>query len=67
MMPVWMHLLGQKLIRAVDHSAIVHIPYAKIVASLFTLIVPLLIGLAIAKKKPNWAIKARKVKKFNFK
>uniref|UniRef100_A0A915PE79 Uncharacterized protein n=1 Tax=Meloidogyne floridensis TaxID=298350 RepID=A0A915PE79_9BILA len=61
MMPLWIKLLGTRLIKAVAPTLTIHIPYSKIVASLFTLIVPLFIGLIIAKYKPHWAIRARKV------
>ncbi|KAF7639898.1 hypothetical protein Mgra_00000819 [Meloidogyne graminicola] len=61
MMPLWIKLLGTKLIKAVAPTLMIHIPYSKIVASLFTLIFPLFIGLTIAKYKPQWATKARKL------
>lgn len=61
MMPLWIKLLGTKLIKAVAPTLTIHIPYSRIVASLFTLIVPLFVGLTIAKYKPQWAIKARKL------
>uniref|UniRef100_A0A914NB48 Uncharacterized protein n=1 Tax=Meloidogyne incognita TaxID=6306 RepID=A0A914NB48_MELIC len=61
MMPLWIKLLGTRLIKAVAPTLTIHIPYSKIVASLFTLIVPLFIGLIIAKYKPHWAIRARKL------
>ncbi|CAK5066019.1 unnamed protein product [Meloidogyne enterolobii] len=61
MMPLWIKLLGTRLIKAVAPTLTIHIPYSKIVASLFTLIVPLFVGLIIAKYKPHWAIRARKL------
>lgn len=61
MMPLWMRVLGTKLITAVAPAATIFIPYGKIIGSLFTLIVPLLVGVLIAKYKPNWAVNARKI------
>jgi len=43
MMPLWIKLLGTRLIKAVAPTLTIHIPYSKIVASLFTLIVPVYI------------------------
>ena len=61
MMPLWIRVLGARLVQAVSPTASVLIPYGKIVASLVTLILPLLAGLLIARFRPNLAIRARKM------
>jgi predicted Na+-dependent transporter len=63
MMPLWIRILGSTLIEAVNprNAAIVQIPYGKMVTSLICLILPILIGLLIAKCRPKWAEKMRKV------
>jgi hypothetical protein len=61
MMPLWIRVLGARLVHAVSPTASVLIPYGKIVASLVTLILPLLAGLLIARFRPNLATRARKV------
>lgn len=77
MMPLWMNLLGYRFLRGQmvmvassrgkeGDPLVMHVPYGKIIASLMALIVPLLIGILIAKLKPNVAEKARKVSFFNF-
>ncbi|CAJ0947147.1 unnamed protein product, partial [Mesorhabditis belari] len=61
MMPLWLSLLGHEFLRGFGSTARIKVPYSKILSSLFSLVVPLLIGIAIAKWKPNWAAKGRKV------
>jgi predicted Na+-dependent transporter len=61
MMPLWMNLLGYKFLEMQSSSVVMKVPYSKIIASLGSLVVPLLIGIAIARFKPAWGAKARKV------
>jgi hypothetical protein len=63
MMPFWISLLGANLVQTINPSVKVLIPYIKILISLGIMIVPLFVGLLIAKFKPNWAAKMRKVRK----
>lgn len=60
-MPFWMNLLGYRFLKNFVDSPIVHVPYDKIVLALLALVIPLLIGVGIARVKPNWAEKFRKV------
>lgn len=75
-MPFWMNLLGRRIVESIHRSTEtnfyfqggrsierppVFIPYGKIVASLLMLVLPLLLGLAIARCKPGMAVKARRV------
>lgn len=62
MMPFWMNLLGYKFLRGYSEQVVMRVPYTKIVASLVGLILPLLVGVLIAWKRPAWAVKARKVR-----
>jgi sodium/bile acid cotransporter 3/5 len=61
MMPLWMNLLGYRFLEMQSSNVIMKVPYSKIIASLGGLIVPLLIGVAIARWKPEWGANARKV------
>nr|CDJ91852.1 Bile acid:sodium symporter domain containing protein [Haemonchus contortus] len=61
MMPLWISLLGKDFLQGFSTDFKIQIPYAKITRSLVALVVPLLIGIAIKKWKPEWAAKARKV------
>jgi len=61
MMPLWMHLLGYKFLKTSVENSTVRIPYGKIVISLLVLIVPLMVGVAIARFKPQVSAKARKM------
>ncbi|CAD5229169.1 unnamed protein product [Bursaphelenchus okinawaensis] len=61
MMPLWMNLLGYKFLKGYSEGVVMKVPYTKIFMGLVALIVPLLLGVLIAKKKPNWAANARKV------
>ncbi|KAK6042028.1 sodium bile acid symporter family protein, partial [Cooperia oncophora] len=61
MMPFWISLLGKEFLQGFSTDFKIHIPYAKITRSLVALVVPLLIGIAIKKWKPEWAAKSRKV------
>ncbi|KAK6044550.1 hypothetical protein COOONC_17945 [Cooperia oncophora] len=60
MMPFWISLLGKEFLQGFSTDFKIHIPYAKITRSLVALVVPLLIGIAIKKWKPEWAAKSRK-------
>ncbi|KAL3077564.1 hypothetical protein niasHS_012270 [Heterodera schachtii] len=69
-MPFWINVLGSRILKSIYLSTdfatpserrSVFIPYAKIVASLLMLVIPLLIGLTIAKYKPGMATKAKKL------
>uniref|UniRef100_A0AC34QCL2 Uncharacterized protein n=1 Tax=Panagrolaimus sp. JU765 TaxID=591449 RepID=A0AC34QCL2_9BILA len=59
MIPFWMKAVGYKFVESVSHSA-VKVPYRNIMTSLIVLIVPLLIGMGIARKWPSIAAKARR-------
>jgi hypothetical protein len=73
MMPLWITLLGERFLQPHVHSSFHHelsgeevapvfrVPYARIVGSLLILVVPLLIGAAIAHFKPQWGARMRKV------
>ncbi|KAI1707913.1 sodium bile acid symporter family domain-containing protein [Ditylenchus destructor] len=61
MMPLWMNFLGYKFLKGYLDNARVHVPYSKIVMSLLALVIPLLIGVTIARYKPTCASKARKL------
>lgn len=61
MIPLWMNLLGYQFLRGYNQQTTVRVPYHKICSSLVMLIIPLLIGVSIAKWKPSWGAKARKV------
>lgn len=60
MIPLWMNLLGYQFLRDYDGSTVL-VPYHKIISSLLTLIIPLLIGIGLAKWNPGFGVKARKV------
>uniref|UniRef100_A0A1I7TQ62 P3 protein n=1 Tax=Caenorhabditis tropicalis TaxID=1561998 RepID=A0A1I7TQ62_9PELO len=61
MMPAWLYFLGHPFLQGFNSEAVIKVPYGKIASQLVTLILPLLIGIAIKKWKPEWAAKARKV------
>lgn len=61
MMPAWLYFLGHPFLQGFNSEAVIKVPYGKIASNLVTLILPLLIGIAIKKWKPEWAAKARKV------
>lgn len=61
MMPSWLYFLGHPFLQGFSSDAVIKVPYAKIASSLISLILPLLIGIAIKKWKPEWAAKARTV------
>ncbi|CAP32681.1 Protein CBG13872 [Caenorhabditis briggsae] len=61
MMPAWLYFLGHPFLQGFNSEAVIKVPYGKIASQLVTLILPLLIGIAIKKFKPEWAAKARKV------
>uniref|UniRef100_A0AC34GHS0 PIN-like protein n=1 Tax=Panagrolaimus sp. ES5 TaxID=591445 RepID=A0AC34GHS0_9BILA len=56
-----MKLLGHKFLQGSTDVVNVKVPYRNIVTGLLVLIVPLLIGIGIAKYWPNIAAKARKI------
>lgn len=61
MMPTWLYFLGHPFLQGFNSEAVIKVPYGKIASQLVTLILPLLLGIAIKKWKPEWAAKARKV------
>lgn len=61
MMPLWMHFLGYKFLKIHQASNGVRVPYGKIIISLLALIIPLIIGILIARCRPTYAATARKV------
>lgn len=61
MMPAWLYFLGHPFLQGFNSEAVIKVPYGKIASQLVTLILPLLLGIAIKKWKPEWAAKARKV------
>lgn len=61
MMPLWMNMLGYKFLKVHQASMGVRVPYGKIMMSLLALVLPLLVGLGIARYRPVWAATARKV------
>lgn len=61
MMPLWMWVFGQHFLRGYDANMRIKIPYWKIISSLLTLVIPLLIGILISRWKPAVKDKARKV------
>ncbi|CAJ0597106.1 unnamed protein product [Cylicocyclus nassatus] len=61
MMPFWISMLGKEFLQGFSSETKIYIPYGKITRSLISLVVPLLIGVAIKKWKPEWAAKSRKI------
>ncbi|VDK48026.1 unnamed protein product [Anisakis simplex] len=61
MMPLWIYLFGQHFLQGYDSDTRLKVPYWKIVSSLLTLVIPLLIGVCISKWKPCFRDKARKL------
>uniref|UniRef100_A0A914XUJ7 Uncharacterized protein n=1 Tax=Panagrolaimus superbus TaxID=310955 RepID=A0A914XUJ7_9BILA len=59
--PFWMKLLGHRFLQGSTDIVHVKVPYRNIVTGLVVLIIPLLIGIGIAKFLPNIAAKARKI------
>ncbi|EFO90462.1 hypothetical protein CRE_02610 [Caenorhabditis remanei] len=59
MMPAWLYFLGHPFLQGFNSNAVIKVPYGKIASQLVTLIIPLLIGIAIKKWKPEWAARAR--------
>lgn len=58
MMPLWLFSLGSVLFETSD-SASINIPYKNIGTYLCALVVPIAIGVFIAKKRPNWVQASR--------
>ncbi|CAB3406091.1 unnamed protein product [Caenorhabditis bovis] len=61
LMPTWLYFLAGPFLQGFNSHAVIKVPYGRIVSSLFSLIVPLLIGIGIKKWKPEWAAKSRKM------
>ncbi|CAI4229248.1 unnamed protein product [Auanema sp. JU1783] len=61
MMPLWLSWLGSRFLGGFSSQTQMKVPYANITRSLFVLVLPLLIGVAIQRFKPTWAIRARQV------
>ncbi|KAJ1368353.1 hypothetical protein KIN20_029471 [Parelaphostrongylus tenuis] len=60
-MPFWISMFGVEFLQGFSSKSNLRVPYGKIVRSLFSLVIPLLIGVAIKKLKPEWAAKSRKI------
>ncbi|XP_042216169.1 ileal sodium/bile acid cotransporter-like [Homarus americanus] len=60
MMPLWMFTLGNKMLEENSH---LKIPYSNMLISLFSLTIPVGIGITIRKKRPQWAELGGKVLK----
>ncbi|VDL81136.1 unnamed protein product [Nippostrongylus brasiliensis] len=61
MMPFWISLCGKEFLVGFSSESKINVPYGKITRSLVSLVVPLLVGVAIKKWKPEWAAKSRKI------
>lgn len=61
MMPFWISIFGAEFLQGFSSKSSLKVPYGNIVRSLVSLVVPLLIGVAIKKFKPEWAAKSRKI------
>uniref|UniRef100_A0A0N5C3W5 Sodium Bile acid symporter family protein n=1 Tax=Strongyloides papillosus TaxID=174720 RepID=A0A0N5C3W5_STREA len=62
MMPLWISQFESHFFKAFNRSDItIKTPFAKIISSLLTMIIPLLIGVGISKKAPKLGEKARKI------
>lgn len=59
MMPLWISIWGTEFLQGFSSESKIQVPYGKITRSLVSLVVPLLIGIAIKKWKPQWAEKSR--------
>uniref|UniRef100_A0A0K0D3C5 P3 protein n=1 Tax=Angiostrongylus cantonensis TaxID=6313 RepID=A0A0K0D3C5_ANGCA len=59
-MPFWISMFGAEFLQGFSSKSNLRVPYGKIVRSLVSLVIPLLIGVAIKKLKPEWAAKSRK-------
>ena len=62
MVPLWLFTLGQSLLKNSVGEAVT-IPYANIVISLISILIPVSIGLLVQRKKPTWAKKIRLILK----
>lgn len=68
MMPLWIGVLGERFLHgdlvqdssSHDQHAKIQVPYGRIITSLLILIVPLLVGVAIARFKPQLGAQLRK-------
>ncbi|XP_063612531.1 ileal sodium/bile acid cotransporter-like [Penaeus indicus] len=58
MMPLWMFTLGQKLL---SQNSNVKIPFGNLAGSLISLTVPVIIGIFIKHKRPDWAKKGSRI------
>ncbi|VDD92125.1 unnamed protein product [Enterobius vermicularis] len=61
LMPAWMWALGSHFLRSYDAGYQIKMPYAKIISSLFTLFIPLMIGIMLTRWRPTIQTKVRKV------
>lgn len=61
MMPLWIYMLSSHFLQDYHPEANITIPYWKIVSSLLTMVIPLIIGVMLARWKPHWQEKAKKV------
>ncbi|KAK6746431.1 hypothetical protein RB195_012497 [Necator americanus] len=61
MMPLWISVCGREFLQGFSTESKILIPYAKVTRSLVSLVLPLLVGVAIKKWKPEWAAKSRKI------
>ncbi|KAK8781803.1 hypothetical protein V5799_016864 [Amblyomma americanum] len=57
MMPLWVFVLGRHMS---PETGVLNIPFSNIITSLVGLAVPLAIGMAIKRFKPNWALSLTK-------
>uniref|UniRef100_A0A0N5AHU2 Ileal sodium/bile acid cotransporter n=1 Tax=Syphacia muris TaxID=451379 RepID=A0A0N5AHU2_9BILA len=61
MMPLWIWALGDRFLQSQTVEFHIKIPYANIISSLLTMIIPLLIGICLACYKPVIRKNARKI------
>ena len=62
MIPLWMNFLGVSFLKGLQNDNVhLTVPYMRLVSILVGLLVPLMIGVAIARYRPTWAARARKV------
>lgn len=61
MMPLWLWALGGQFLQGDTATGGIRVPYYKILASLASLVGPLLIGVAIKKWRPTWAERVRPI------
>ncbi|KAI6221433.1 hypothetical protein M3Y99_01550600 [Aphelenchoides fujianensis] len=59
----WMKILGYQFLEGIAPHADVQVPYRNIASSLSGIVIPLLVGVAIARYRPHWATQMRKILK----